>query len=1368
MQNKKASDQSTNKAVEAIQDSHFIVGVGASAGGLEAINELFDNIPEGNGFSYVVIQHLSPNYKSLMDELLAKHTKLQIIKAEEGKVIEPNCIYLIPNKNNMTVKNGRLSLIDKPTSSVPNNAIDIFFESLAADKGNRVIGIVLSGTGSDGTKGITAIKQQGGMVIVQDPVTAKFDGMPNSAIASGNYDYILPPELMSEEIMRYPRMLEKQYTSHELSDLDGVDAFQKILKLIRENTSYDFTYYKRQTLERRISKRMSETGVSELREYTLYLLNNPEEIERLANEFLIGVTCFFRDPFAFEVIRDEVIPDLINRKKDDEQLKIWVTACSTGEEAYSLAILIHEHLERVGRRKLNVKVFATDMDSRAVESAAKGSYPLSIENDVPRDKLNRYFTKEGERYVINRDIRKMVIFAQHNIIKDTPFGQMDMVSCRNMLIYMRNELQKKVLETFHFSLNVGGYLFLGSSENCGPIKDYLKEINKKWNVYKTISKSRPIILDGKNIEYDLKKQTKTPNVEPSRSSVEAKMKEAFHDAVVEELGYAAVFINEKYDLLQAIGDYKRFLYLPEKELRTNLLKLLPREVAVALTLALRKAVSANEKVVTKRIRTGKDDNRRIVSLVVKPYLSPHQYEQKFLLVMFREEKAEQKTSDTTEVYDNQLNIDRLTELEEELKETKEDLQTTVEELETSNEELQSSNEELLSSNEELQSTNEELQSLNEELHTVNAEHQIKIKELIELNDDLNNYFSSSDIGQVFVDRDLAIRKYTPAVTSQVNLIESDIGRPINHLSYNIKYDHFVEDIRSVIDTREPIEKELEVTNNKYYLMRVLPYIRQDQSVDGAVITFVDITRVKQLNNLLSGVLQSSPNGIMAFDSVFEKDKIVDFRWTMANDAIQHILGKAPDHLIGKQLLEEMPGMQKEGIFKKLKKIASSGGILRQEVHYLHEGLDIWIEVLAAPMKNGVAMTITDIQDKKEGEEELFIAYEEVKRAEEKLRDLNAELEKRVEDRTHALTESEQRFRLVAQATNDAIWDWSIVTNIFWWNDTFEQIFGYDREQLEPGVNSLFNYVHPDEAEQVRNEIDKVINKGDKQWSFEHRFRRADGSYAYVYNRAYVMQNEYGVPYRVLGSMIDVSRLKEVQEELKQSNENLKRINVDLDNFVYTASHDLKTPIINLESLISILKVEINENTKKRDLVLEKMDASVEKFKDTIKALSEITKVQRNPDSANEMLSIKEILKDVKEDIKQSIEEEKPEIHEDLQVESLYYSRINLRSIIYNLLSNAIKYRSPQRKPVINIASYEEKGFVVLKIEDNGLGMTERQLSKLFSMFKRFHTHVQGTGIGLYMVKRMVENKEGYIEVDSEVEKGTIFRVYIKKESPDAK
>lgn len=1362
MQKSNTTRQEASRKESSVKDDHFIVGVGASAGGLEAINELFDNIPENNGFSFVIIQHLSPNYKSLMDELLAKHTKLEIVKAEEGKVILPNCIYLIPNKNNMVIKDGRLHLIDKPTSSVPNNAIDVFFESMAADIGRRAIGIVLSGTGSDGTKGVAAIKNRGGMVIVQDPVTAKFDGMPNTAIESGNFDFILPPELMFEEIIRYPKQIRKTKANNMEVVPAGSDAFQQILRLIRDNTNYDFTFYKKQTLERRITKRMSETGVDGMREYLLYLMNNAEEIEKIANEFLIGVTSFFRDPLAFNVVRNEVIPEIISRKKNDDQLKIWVAACSTGEEAYSMAMLIHDFLEK-SHKELNVKIFATDMNHRAIELAAKGIYPESVENDVPREQLNRYFKREGTTYIIDRDIRKMVIFAQHNIIKDPPFGQMDVVSCRNMLIYMRPELQKKVLETFHFSLNVGGFLFLGSSESISPVKEYMKEISKKWNVFQTITRSKSFTFDNQPLDTMPPKNRKpTSSVLPTRHSLESKMKDAFHEAITEELGYAAVFVSENYDLLQATGDYKKFIYLPEKQLRMSLLKLVPKEISVPLTLALRKAQTSNEKTNTKRVRVDDDNVRRMWSMTVKPYLSSHEYEQKFLLVLFKEESVDEVHPEEGEYYHNQVDIDRLTELEDELRETKEDLQMTVEELETSNEELQSSNEELLSSNEELQSTNEELQSLNEELHTVNAEHQIKIRELIELNDDLNNYFSSSEIGQVFVDNELIIRKYTPAVTDQVNLIDSDIGRPIHHLSYNIDYDHFVEDIREVIRSRKPIYQELEVSENKYYLMRIHPYIRQDKSVDGAVITFVDITRVKQLNNLLEGVLESSPNVIMAFETVYENEKIKDFKCTLANDATRTILHSATEAVEGKLLSETFPGFKKDRLYSKLKKIATDGGLLRQEIHYQHEELDSWLEIQAAPMDKGIALTISDINDKKEAEAELVQAYEDVKEAKRRLIELNAELEKRVEKRTEELSKSEHRFRMVAQATNDAVWDWDLVKNDFWWNDTFEEIFGYDRSEMKSGIDALIKHLHPDDEETVKNALDSVINQGEKQWSYEHRFRRADGTYAFVFNRAYVLQNEYGIPYRVLGAMIDISRLKEIQEELRLSNENLRHINIDLDNFVYTASHDLKAPITNLESLMTMLKSEPVYESERGKFIINKIDSSIKKFKETLNALSEITKVQQNMESANEDLSIQEVLDDVKEDIKDTIQENEAEIQEELHTNELYFPKINLRSIIYNLLSNAIKYRHPDRKPQILFKTYEEDGFVILEVKDNGLGMNDRQREKLFSMFKRFHEHVKGSGIGLYMVKRMVENKGGHIEVESQENKGSTFRVHLKK------
>ena len=774
-----------------------MVGIGASAGGLEAINELFDNIPHGGNFSFVIVQHLSPNHKSMMDELLAKHTQMKIVRAEEGTLLRPNQVFLIPSKKIMTVQHGKLHLTDKPPTTGANPTIDIFLESLAKDKKDRAIAIILSGTGSDGTKGIESIKAFGGMVIAQDPATAKFDGMPNSAIASGCTDLILPPELMAEEIFRYP-----EHTSHKeagkllLRDAD-VNHLKEIISLIREQTSHDFSSYKEQTLHRRIIRRIAQVGINTPKEYIHYLQNNPDEVSHLGQEFLIGVTRFFRDPEAFEILEEKVLPEILSKKTGDEPIKVWVTACSTGEEAYTMAMLLCEAMQKL-RKQLDVKIFATDIDASALEFAAKGTYPLSIQKDVSAERLEKFFTKEGTNYCINQKIRRMVIFAQHNVIKDPPFSKMDLLSCRNMLIYMKPSLQHKVLATFHFSIKVGGYLFLGPSETGDELLPALKVINKKWNIFKVISKSKNFIFEGNVLERERGLAQRFPDVQPKRRSAELEMQEAFQELVTEELGFAAVFVNEEFELLQAMGDYKRFLEMPDKLLQNNLLKMVPRELSMALNLALRKATRDNEKVVSKRIEILKKGIVHHVSLVVKPFMATDQYSRRFITVLLKEERTEKIKPGERALFDQQVSIERLIELENELKQTKHDLQSMVEELETSNEEMQSSNEELISSNEELQSTNEELQSVNEELHTVNTEHQQKIRELEELNDDLNNYFRSTDIGQIFVDKKLVIRKFTPGVKQQINLIESDIGRPIDHLSYNIRHENLIEDIRKAI------------------------------------------------------------------------------------------------------------------------------------------------------------------------------------------------------------------------------------------------------------------------------------------------------------------------------------------------------------------------------------------------------------------------------------------------------------------------------------------------------------------------------------------------------------------------------------------
>ncbi len=1343
---------------------HYIVGIGASAGGLEAINELFDNIPRSNHFSFVIIQHLSPDHKSLMDELLAKHTEMKIHIAEEGMIVLPNCIYLIPSKKNLTIKNNRLHLVEKNTQAAPNFTIDIFLESLAKDKGKNAIGIILSGTGTDGTNGIVAIKERGGMVIVQDPATAKFDGMPNSAIESGYTDYILPPEIMAEKILQYPKKDHPDNGFINSSFNGSEDVLLQILNLVRDNTANDFTAYKRQTLERRVIRRMVEQKIEQPTEYLHYLRNNPDEVAQLGEEFLIGVTRFFRDSDAFKILQQEVVPAIVNGKSRKEQIKVWVAGCSTGEEAYSLAILFTEYMEQKGK-ELNIKIFATDMDAKAIEIAAKGLYDRRTIEELSEERLSRFFVREGKGYCISKHVRKMVIFAQHNLLKDPPFSKIDLVSCRNLLIYMKPELQKKVLSTFHFSLNLGGYLFLGSSESSGTLKDALEVVNKRWNIYKTITVNNNYAKSA--VFFTEKKErassAKTPNLKPMVNSLQKRMEEVFKEAMLEEFGYAALYINENYDFLQAMGDYKRFLRLPEKTLQLNLLKMLPNPLSVALSVALRKAGRLKEKVVSHHIRVTEDDVVRSIDVVVKPFLDSDQYSEKFFMVLLKENPQKPISSAPEEISDSQVNIDRFYELENELREAKENLQTTVEELETSNEELQSSNEELISANEELQSTNEELQSLNEELHTVNAEHQLKIKELSELNDDLNNYFRSTEIGQLFIDRDYLIRKYTPAISKQINVIESDIGRPINHFSFNMKYNRLVEDIRLVLENHETVEQEIEVNDGQYYLMRVQPYIRQDKSYDGAVVTFVDVTDLKHLNNRLAGVLNSSLHGISAFETIKGKGgKIQDFRWILANKMAEKMVGRQQKNLIGQCLLEIMPGMKKDGLFEKLVQVVETGQSLHEEIYYKHEGLNGWFEIAAVRIENGLTLSLADISEKKAAEKELMAAYEEVKATKERLVMLNNELENRVAERTQALSSSEERFRLVSMATNDAVWDWNLVSSEFWWNEAFKEIFGYQEDDIQPGVESWFNRIHPDDREQVVEDIYQFINQGKEKWSYEYRFQTAEGSYAFVYNRAYALKDENGIPYRILGSLVDLTDLKKAQDELRKSNDNLVKINTDLDNFVYTASHDLKSPIANLEGLTDLLRQNMEgKSDGKMIRLIEMIATSVGKLKNTVKALTEITKVQKDLDTSTEWLSFQDILEDVRSDIHKMIEKAEATIEAEFLVSHIHYTKINLRSIFYNLISNAIKYKSPERNPVIHIKVEKIEPYIVLTFQDNGLGMTPVQLDKLFTMFKRFHSHVDGTGVGLYMVKRIVENRGGKIEVKSEEGKGTTFRVFLE-------
>ncbi len=967
---------------------NYIIGIGASAGGLEPINELFDSMPEDTNFSFVIVQHLSPDHKSLMGELLAKHTRMKIMEAEDGMRVIPNCVYLIPSKKIMTLSQGMLKLHDKERYQVPNNAIDNFFESLAKDKGKNAVGIILSGTGTDGTKGVEAIKRNGGLVIVQDPVTADFDGMPTSAIATGMVDLILAPEMIPEELVEYLKDSPYLRTLEKFTK-DDEALIGEILTHVRNATAHDFSQYKRPTITRRLAKNMAERGFKEVKDYCDHLAQYPEEAAVLGREFLINVTKFFRDPEAFDEIKTKIIPAIFAGKKPHDVIKIWVVACSSGEEAYTMAMLFHEYMDNIRSHDYNIKIFATDLDKDALQTASLGVYPESISKDISSDRLNRFFIREGTNFRVIPSLRKMVVFAYHDITKDPPFGKLDLISCRNMLIYMNLKLQRHVLKSFLFALNPGACLMLGASENVGVLKESMKEMSKKWKIYKCIAKAR--IVDGDSILSPIHANSVTPfsNAHKPKNAIN-NLSEIFKETLMDEYRYAGILIDENMEVKHAIGHFKDYMHFPENNLTFNILKLVHPDLSVALGMSIRKAIHDQEKNILKNVKFQDGKVERTINIIVRPYLQQQDYQQSFVFIVLQEEEEQRKKVKKSALRKRTpVDDQRIDELEKELRETKENLQSLIEELETSNEELLTSNEEMISANEELQSTNEELQSLNEELHTVSAEHQLKIKELIDLNDDLNNYFNNSEIGQILIDKHFIVRKFSPAITKQINLIESDIGRPLNDITNNLRNVDLINDIRKVLLSNEGIKREVNVKDDRSFIMKINPYVRQDKSLDGVVINFIDVSEVKQLNSIIEGVFNSASSGITAKRAIRnEAGEIIDFEYLAANHAAEEIIETSGGSLAGKRLRKEQ-SINKD-YFKRYVQVVETGK--NDYFEFYNETTQRWYEVVSVKMQDGLITTLTDVTQKKKAADLIAQSYEDLKQTSSKLQETNYRLE----------------------------------------------------------------------------------------------------------------------------------------------------------------------------------------------------------------------------------------------------------------------------------------------------------------------------------------------------------------------------------------
>ena len=827
-----------------------IVGLGASAGGLEALEKFLAHVPPDCGIAFVVVTHLHPGHVSLLPELLGKCTRMRVVAATDGVAVEPNTVYMSLPEGYLAILHGTLHIMQPDEAGLLRLPIDYFFRSLAEDQKEKAIGIVLSGTGTDGTLGLKAIKGATGMTMAQEPDSAKYSGMPASAIGTGLMDYILPVERLPQQLVAYTQGAYRAASEYELGEEGLAEPMQKIILLLRARTGHDFSVYKANTIRRRIERRINVHQLQGPEQYLHLLSENPHELELLFKELLIGVTNFFRDAEAFNALAKTVVARLLAAHPEDVPVRVWVAGCSTGEEAYSLAMLLQEGMDKV-KQHFPVQIFGTDLDHAAIESARAGLYPDGIARDVRPQRLARFFLKENGGYRIKKEIREMVIFARQNVLKDPPFTKLDLVSCRNLLIYVKPAAQERLLSLFHYALKPGGILFLGSSESLTGLGDHFTVTNKKWKIFARKGTATPYALPEGFASLTGRGEASRSGATDAVSRLRKQhLSTLLEKALLSRYAPASVIVNDRGDILYIHGRTGDYLEPATGQPRLNILEMAREGLRIELPAALRRAATQKGEVVHEGVRVKTHGGFAAVRLAVTKLTEPESV-RGLLLVTFETKPDAKPATSQAPRPPMKPRSGRVPELERELQYTKETLQGTVEELETTNEELKSTNEELQSTNEELQSANEELetskeemQSLNEELQTVNAQLQGKLDDVAQANDDMANLLNSTAIATLFLDRNLHIKRFTTEATKLVKLIPSDVGRPIGDLASNLQYDQLQADAAEVLSNLGFKEKEVQTKDGEWRQVRIHPYRTTKNVIEGLVVTFVDINRVK--------------------------------------------------------------------------------------------------------------------------------------------------------------------------------------------------------------------------------------------------------------------------------------------------------------------------------------------------------------------------------------------------------------------------------------------------------------------------------------------------------------------------------------------
>jgi len=856
-----------------------IIGLGASAGGLEAFEQFFRHTAPDSGMAFVLVSHLDPGHASMLTEILQRTTTMTVIEAQDQMIVAPNRVYVIPPNRDLAIFHGAIQLSVPELQRGHRMPIDFFLRSLAEDQGERAIGVILSGSGSDGTLGLRAIIGAGGVSLVQDPATAKYDGMPASAIQAGLATYILPMEKMPDQLALYRKtFFEKKIKPAPPVPATTSSALNKIMMIVRSKTGHDFSLYKQSTIRRRIERRMTVHNLEDTETYARFLKENISEVQLLFKEFLINVTSFFRDPEAFALLKKDILPVLFAQKPENYGFRIWVPGCATGEEAYTLAILFREFMDET-KKEYKVQIYSTDIDEDSIAVARSAIYPANIGIDVSPERLKRFFVKEETGLRIKKEIREMVIFATQDVIKDPPFTKLDFLSCRNLLIYLEPELQGRLIPAFHYSLKPGGILFLSPSESIGSFADLFAPISKKWKFYKTkesLSTPRTVIAGGLTWSGD---PTGRGSDEVVREAKETNFSELTKQVLLQAFAPPSVVTDEKGNILFIYGDTGKYLRPAPGQASLNVIEMAREGLQMELRTAIHQAVKQKMPVVCKELSGKTNGGKQGITLTVRPLTGP-ETTQGLLVVCFQETGTQVQGKPARAGRPvKKGESKRIEELEQELLYTKENLQATIEELQAVNEELKSANEELQSTNEELQSTNEELetskeelQSVNEEILTVNAELQAKIEQLAGMQNDMKNLLDNTHIGTIFLDEYLAIKRFTREAAKVFRLVGSDVGRPLNDIKSNLEKEDLIEEAQAVLDTLVPRELEIKTTSDEWFLIRIMPYRTLENVIQGVVLTFNDITGLKRIEE---EVREARDNAQSIVDTVREPLIILD-------------------------------------------------------------------------------------------------------------------------------------------------------------------------------------------------------------------------------------------------------------------------------------------------------------------------------------------------------------------------------------------------------------------------------------------------------------------------------------------------------------